>query len=66
MQGQIFLAKIVNHGIWKEYNEIKFKLISPPIELTYNTKDNEIIREISLKKVDDDNFEINRSSEYSS
>ncbi len=65
-QGQIFSAKIVNHGIWKEYNEIKFKLISPPIELTYNTKDNEIIREISLKKVDDDNFEINRSSEYSS
>ena len=66
LQDQIFSAKIVNHGIWKEFNEIKFRLISPPIELTYNTKDNEIIREISLKKLDDDNFEINKSSEYSS
>jgi len=66
MQNHIFTSKIVNHGVWKEFNEIKFRLISPPTELTYNTKDNEIIREISLKRLDDDRYEINRSSEYSS
>ncbi|MCF6173171.1 MAG: FapA family protein [Campylobacteraceae bacterium] len=65
MQNQILSAKIVNHGIWKELNEIKFKLLSPPVELTYNTNNNEIIREITLKKVSDDKYEINRSSEYS-
>jgi len=63
-QNQIFSAKIINHGVWKEYNEIKFKLISPPIEVTYNTKENEIIREITLNRIEDENFEIKRSSEY--
>ncbi len=66
MQNQIFSARIVNHGIWKEFNEIKFKLLSPPTELTYNTNNNEIIREITIKKMNDDKYEINRSSEYSS
>ncbi|NOX16118.1 MAG: DUF342 domain-containing protein [Epsilonproteobacteria bacterium] len=66
MQNQILSAKIVNHGIWKELNEIRFKLLAPPVELTYNTNNNEIIREITLKKIGDDSYEINRSSEYSS
>jgi hypothetical protein len=66
LQDQIFTAKIINHGVWKEFNEIKFRMLSPPTELTYNTKNNEIIREISLKKLSDDSFEINRSSEFSS
>ena len=64
-QDQIFSAKIINRGIWKEFNEIKFKLIFPPVEITYNTKENEIIREITLKKLGEEKFEINRSSEYS-
>ncbi len=64
-QNQIFSAKIINRGVWKEFNEIKFKLISPPVEITYNTKENEIIREMTLKNIDDEKFEINRSSEYS-
>lgn len=64
-QDQIFSAKIINRGVWKEYNEIKFKLISPPVEVTYNTKENEIIREMTLKRLEDEKFEINRSSEYS-
>ena len=66
MQNQIFSAKVVNHGVWKEFNEIKFRLLSPPKELTYNTNNNEIIREITLKKISDEEYEINRSSEYSS
>ena len=45
---------------------MKFKLISPPIETVYNTKENEIIREISLKENGDGQYEIKRSSEYSS
>jgi hypothetical protein len=64
-QDQIFSAKIVNHGTWKEFNEVKFKLIYPPIEVTYNTKDGEVIREITLNKMNDEDFEIKRSGEYS-
>ncbi|WP_458701503.1 flagellar assembly protein A [Sulfurospirillum sp. 1307] len=65
VQNRIFSAKIINHSPWKEFNEIKFKLISPPIEKVYNTKEHEIIREITLKETADEGFEIKRSSEYS-
>ncbi|WP_331775986.1 flagellar assembly protein A [Sulfurospirillum sp. 1612] len=65
VQNQIFSAKIINRGIWKEFNELKFKLISPALEVIYNTKDNEIIREVTLVHTGDNQFEIKKSSEYS-
>jgi len=66
IQMKVFSAKIINHSPWKEFNEIKFKLISPPIEKVYNTKDHEIIREISLQENGEGQFEIKKASEYSS
>jgi hypothetical protein len=66
VQLKVFSAKIINHSPWLEFNEIKFKLISPAVEVTYNTKDHEIIREMTLKQVGDSEYKINRSSEYSS
>ncbi len=66
VQMKVFSAKIINHSPWREYNEIKFKLISPVIEKVYNTKENEIIREISLIETGDGTYEIKKSSEYSS
>ncbi len=65
VQNQIFSAKVINHSAWKEYNEVKFKLVYPPVEVIYNTKENEIAREITLKQDSDENFEIRRSGEYS-
>ncbi|MBE0490838.1 MAG: DUF342 domain-containing protein [Sulfurospirillum sp.] len=65
VQLKIFSAKIVNHSPWLEFNEIRFKLISPTREIIYNTKNHEIIREITLKQVGDEEFKINKSSEYS-
>ncbi|MGP1484913.1 MAG: flagellar assembly protein A [Campylobacter sp.] len=55
MQNDVFEAKVVNYSSWNEFNEIKFKLIDPPKEITYNTRQNEIARVISLKKVEDEN-----------
>jgi len=66
VQVKVFSAKIINHSPWKEFNEIKFKLISPPVEKVYNTKEHEIIREISLQENGEGQYEIKRSSEYSS
>ncbi|MDN5377367.1 MAG: hypothetical protein PWQ42_663, partial [Sulfurospirillum sp.] len=65
VQLKVFSARIINHSPWLEYNEIKFKLISPELEIVYNTKDHEIIREISLQQIGDEEFRINKSSEYS-
>lgn len=66
VQMKVFSAKIINHSPWQEYNEIKFKLISPAIEKVYNTKEHEIIREISLHETGEGTYEIKRSAEYSS
>ncbi len=66
VQMKVFSAKIINHSPWKEFNEIKFRLISPAVEKVYNTKQHEIIREISLKETDDGEYKINKSAEYSS
>lgn len=65
-QNKIFEAKIINHSTWSEYNEIRFKLIVPPIEVIHNTIEGEIAREITLSKTTEDEFIIQRSSEYSS
>ncbi|MBL0686325.1 MAG: DUF342 domain-containing protein [Sulfurospirillum sp.] len=63
-QANIFTAKIINHSSWQEYNEVKFKLISPPVEKIYNTRSNEIIREMSLVETADGAYEIKKSLEY--
>lgn len=35
-QDNIFDARIINRSRWIGYNELKFKLIDPPIEVSYN------------------------------
>ena len=65
VQRKVFSAKIINHSAWKEFNEVKFHLISPPKDITYNPKEREITREIMLKDLGDGQYKITRSSEYS-
>ena len=64
VQNKVFLAKIINHSTWREFNEVRFKLIYPPRDMTYNPQENEISREISLKDLGGE-YRIMRSSEYS-
>lgn len=35
LQNEIFDARIINHDRWHNYNEVIFKLIDPPIDVTY-------------------------------
>ena len=41
LQNGIFEARVINHDRWRNYNEIVFKLIDPPIDITYSPSDNE-------------------------
>ena len=66
IQSTILNAKIVNHTPWTEYNEIKFVLLSPKIEVTHTTKDGEIAKEITLKKIEENEYNISRKSEFGS
>jgi len=65
VQTKVFSAKIINHSAWKEYNEVRFHLISPPKDITYNPKEREIVREITLKDMGTGEYRIMRSNEYS-
>lgn len=40
LQDEIFEARVINHDRWHNYNEIIFKLIEPPIDVTFIPKDN--------------------------
>jgi hypothetical protein len=40
LQDEIFEARIINHDRWHNYNEIIFKLIDPPIDVTFIPNDN--------------------------
>lgn len=64
VQMKVFSAKVINHSPWLEYNEVKFKLMSPEIEVSYTTKDHEIIREMTLEQVGEEEYKIKKSSEY--
>ncbi len=64
IQSSVLNAKIVNHSVWSEYNEIKFVLLSPKKEITYTTKDKEIIKEFSLEKVGENEYQIIKKSEF--
>lgn len=65
VQNKVFTAKIINHSAWKEFNEVRFRLISPPKDITYNPKEREIAREITLKDMGTGEHRVMRSTEYS-
>ena len=40
LQDEIFEARVINHDRWHNYNEIIFKLIDPPVDITFFPPDN--------------------------
>ncbi len=40
LQDEIFDARVINHDRWNNYNEIIFKLIDPPIDVTFIPPEN--------------------------
>jgi len=58
LQDEIFDARIINHDRWHNYNEIVFKLIDPPISVTYFPPDNSEGGIFGLHVDDDGKFSI--------
>ncbi len=58
LQDNIFDARIINRDRWIGYNELKFKLIEPPIEVSYYPKEGSIEKIFALVEVEDGKFEI--------
>ncbi|MFA6187810.1 MAG: flagellar assembly protein A [Sulfuricurvum sp.] len=58
LQDEIFDARIINHDRWHNYNELVFKLIDPPINVTYSPSDNSEGGIFGLHVDDDGKFSI--------
>jgi len=50
IQNGVFLAKIISHNGFNEFNRIEFHLTEPPIKLTYDTKDVDKVKNIFVLK----------------
>ncbi|MBN2816450.1 MAG: DUF342 domain-containing protein [Campylobacterales bacterium] len=62
-QDNIFDARIINHDRWIGYNEIKFKLVDPPIELVYKPKEGSKEKIFGLVDLGDGQYEIQSMDE---
>ena len=58
IQDGIFSSKVINHSNWREFNEIKFRLVDPARDITYSTRENEIARVITIAKVETEDGDI--------
>ena len=57
-QDNILDARIINHGKWVGYNEIKFKLVEPPIELVYKPPEGSTKNVFGLVEVQEGEYAI--------
>jgi hypothetical protein len=57
-QSNIMDARVINRGSWIGYNEIIFKLIEPPIELSYKPENGSTDKVFGLVEIEEGEFEI--------
>ena len=56
VQNDIFAARIINKDKWVGYNEIKFRLIDPPIDVSYTPVEGSFDTVYALFQTDDDEY----------
>lgn len=56
----VFSAKVINHSVWKEFNEVKFRVVEPPIEVSHLFVDGEMSEEITIKSMEDGKYVLER------
>lgn len=62
-QENIFDARVINRDHWTAYNEIKFKLVNPPIDISYFPKEGSPDKVFGLVEVEEGIFEIQAITE---
>lgn len=62
-QDNILDARVINRDHWLGYNEIRFKLVDPPIELVYKPEQGSTEKIFGLVELNDGTFEIQAMEE---
>jgi hypothetical protein len=60
LNASVYEAKVINKSVWKEFNEVQYKLLNPPIEVSFLAKEGEVMETLSLNADDEGEFHIKR------
>ena len=58
VQDDIFSARVINRDRWVGYNEIRFKLLDPPMELVFSPREGSLDKVFGLFKISEDEYAI--------
>jgi hypothetical protein len=56
VQEDIYHARVINRDRWVGYNEIRFKLIDPPMDVVYSPREGSLDKIFALIKTEDDEY----------
>ncbi len=56
VQEDIYNARVINRDRWVGYNEIRFKLIDPPMDIVYTPREDSLEKIFALVKTEDDKY----------
>jgi hypothetical protein len=56
IQNNIYSARVINRDAWVGYNEIRFKLIDPPMDVVYSPREGSLDKIFALVKTEDDEY----------
>ena len=60
LNNSVYEAKVINKSAWKEFNEVKYILLDPPIEVSFLAKEGEIMETLSLSSNEEGEFQVKR------
>ena len=60
LNASVYDAKVINKSVWKEFNEVQYKLLDPPIEVSFLAKEGDMMEVLSLNADEEGEFHIKR------
>ncbi len=60
LNASVYEAKVINKSVWKEFNEVIYKLLDPPVEVSFLAKEGDMLETLSLQSTEDGEFQVKR------
>ncbi len=60
LSASVYEAKVINKSVWKEFNEVQYKLLDPPIEVSFLAKEGDMVETLTLNSNKDGEFQVKR------
>lgn len=60
LNASVYEAKVINKSVWKEFNEVQYKLLDPPVEVSFLAKEGDMLETLSLHSNEEGEFQVKR------